>query len=43
MGLDILLRGVALLVMNFFFQYHFIAIETTWLYWLLQHGILRNG
>ncbi len=35
MGLDILLRGVALLVMNFFFQYHFVAIETPWLYWLL--------
>jgi sterol desaturase/sphingolipid hydroxylase (fatty acid hydroxylase superfamily) len=35
MSLDILMRGVALLVMNFFFQHHFIAIETTWLYWLL--------
>lgn len=35
MGLDILVRGIALWVMNFFFTYHFFQIETPWLYWFL--------
>ncbi len=34
MGLDLAVRFVLTLpVLNFFYQYHFMKIETTWLYW----------
>ncbi len=34
MGLDILMRGVCLLVLNFFFQFHFFEIQNQWAYWI---------
>ena len=35
MGLDILMRGVCLFVLNYFFQFHFVQIENKWAYWTL--------
>ncbi len=35
MGLDILMRVVCLAVLSFFFQFHFMKIEQTWLYWVV--------
>lgn len=32
-SLDILVRGVCLLVLNYFYQFHFFQIENTFLYW----------
>jgi len=34
MGLDILMRGVCLLILNFFFQFHFVEIQNQWVYWI---------
>jgi sterol desaturase/sphingolipid hydroxylase (fatty acid hydroxylase superfamily) len=34
MGLDILMRGICLFVLNYFFRFHFFEIETAWLYWI---------
>ena len=34
MLLDILFRGICLVVLNFFFNYHFFQIDTTWMYWI---------
>lgn len=34
MGLDILMRGVCLLILNFFFQFHFVEIKNQWIYWI---------
>jgi sterol desaturase/sphingolipid hydroxylase (fatty acid hydroxylase superfamily) len=33
--LDILFRGICLLVLNFFFQFHFLQIESVFWYWFL--------
>jgi sterol desaturase/sphingolipid hydroxylase (fatty acid hydroxylase superfamily) len=33
-GLDILLRGVCLLVLDFFFRFHFFEISNPYLYWI---------
>lgn len=33
--LDIALRGVCLLVLNYFFQFHFISFQHPWVYWTL--------
>ncbi|MFL5762613.1 MAG: sterol desaturase family protein [Bacteroidia bacterium] len=35
LGLDILVRGICLLVLQFFFQFHFTQVRTPWLYWTL--------
>jgi sterol desaturase/sphingolipid hydroxylase (fatty acid hydroxylase superfamily) len=35
MGLDILMRGVCLIILNFFFRFHFIEIQNQWLYWII--------
>jgi sterol desaturase/sphingolipid hydroxylase (fatty acid hydroxylase superfamily) len=35
MGLDILMRGVCLLILQFFFQFHFAEIRNPWIYWIL--------
>ncbi len=35
MGLDILLRGVCLFVLDFFYHYHFVSWENPILYWLV--------
>jgi sterol desaturase/sphingolipid hydroxylase (fatty acid hydroxylase superfamily) len=35
MGLDILMRGVCLLILNFFFRFHFVEIKNQWLYWIV--------
>ena len=35
MGLDNLMRGVCLFVLNYFFQFHFVQIENKWAYWTL--------
>ncbi len=32
-GLDILVRGICLLVLNYFYQFKFIEISTAWIYW----------
>lgn len=34
MGLDILMRGACLLILNFFFQFHFTEIKNQWIYWI---------
>ena len=34
-GLDILLRGFCLLVLNYFFQFHFFQIENIYAYWIV--------
>lgn len=34
MGLDILMRGVCLFILNFFFQFHFVEIQNQWAYWI---------
>src|SRR5688572_15817094 len=34
-GLDILVRGICLLVLNYFYQFHFFTIENTILYWVV--------
>jgi sterol desaturase/sphingolipid hydroxylase (fatty acid hydroxylase superfamily) len=34
MGLDILLRGVCLFVLNYFFHFRFFTIENKWVYWI---------
>ena len=33
MGLDILMRGVCLFVLDYFFSFHFFQIENKWIYW----------
>jgi len=33
MSLDILVRGICLFVLNYFFQFKFIEIQTQWVYW----------
>ena len=33
MGLDILMRGICLFILNYFFKFHFIQIENNYLYW----------
>lgn len=33
MGLDILMRGVCLIVLNYFFQFRIFQLENKWLYW----------
>jgi len=35
MGLDILMRGVCLLVLEFFFRFHFVQIHNKWAYWIV--------
>src|SRR6201987_4925586 len=35
MGLDILMRGVCLLVLNYFFQFRFFQLENKWAYWIV--------
>ncbi|HEY1038935.1 MAG TPA: sterol desaturase family protein [Bacteroidia bacterium] len=35
MGLDILMRGVCLIILNYFFQFHFIEIKNQWAYWIV--------
>ena len=35
MGLDILMRGFCLLILNYFFQFHFFEIKSSWLYWII--------
>lgn len=35
MGLDIVMRGVCLMILTFFFQFHFVQIHNTWAYWAL--------
>nr|MBK9649957.1 sterol desaturase family protein [Bacteroidota bacterium] len=35
MGLDIVLRGVCLLVLNYFYQFHLFTISNVFAYWLL--------
>lgn len=35
MGLDILMRGICLLILNYFFRFHFIAIQNIYLYWIV--------
>ena len=35
MGLDILMRGVCLLILNFFFLFHFVEIQNQWVYWIV--------
>lgn len=32
-GLDILVRGICLLVLNYFFQFHFFEIQNPYIYW----------
>ena len=34
MGLDILMRGVCLLVLDYFFRFHLVSITNSWLYWI---------
>ena len=34
-GLDILVRGICLLVLNYFFQFRFFEIHNVWLYWIV--------
>ncbi|MBA3705348.1 MAG: sterol desaturase family protein, partial [Bacteroidetes bacterium] len=34
-GLDILVRGICLLVLNYFYQFQFFRIENQWAYWLV--------
>jgi sterol desaturase/sphingolipid hydroxylase (fatty acid hydroxylase superfamily) len=34
MGLDILMRGLCLLILNFFFQFHFVELKNQWAYWI---------
>ncbi|MBL7915750.1 MAG: sterol desaturase family protein [Bacteroidia bacterium] len=34
MGLDIVMRGVCLFVLDYFFKFHVLIIETNWLYWI---------
>jgi sterol desaturase/sphingolipid hydroxylase (fatty acid hydroxylase superfamily) len=33
MGLDVLLRGICLLVLNYFYRYHFAEIDNRFVYW----------
>jgi len=35
MGLDILMRGVCLLVLNYFFRFHFVEWHNKWAYWIV--------
>ena len=35
MGLDILMRGVCLLVLDYFFRLHFVQIQNKWAYWIV--------
>jgi sterol desaturase/sphingolipid hydroxylase (fatty acid hydroxylase superfamily) len=35
MALDVLLRGVCLLVLNYFLQFSFISFSNPWIYWLV--------
>jgi len=35
MGLDILMRGVCLFILNYFFQFHFIQFQNPWTYWII--------
>src|ERR1035437_2011765 len=35
MGLDILMRGVCLLVLGYFFRFHFVQIQNKWAYWII--------
>jgi sterol desaturase/sphingolipid hydroxylase (fatty acid hydroxylase superfamily) len=35
MSLDFLMRGICLMVLNYFFQFHFVAIYNQWAYWIL--------
>ncbi|HXB38889.1 MAG TPA: sterol desaturase family protein [Bacteroidia bacterium] len=35
MGLDILMRGVCLYVLNYFFQFRFFQLENKWMYWIM--------
>ena len=35
MGLDILMRGVCLFILNYFFQYHVVQLQNPWLYWIV--------
>src|SRR3989344_1603277 len=35
MGLDILMRGACLLILNFFFQFHFVELKNQWVYWIV--------
>ncbi|MFL5751776.1 MAG: sterol desaturase family protein [Bacteroidia bacterium] len=34
MGLDILMRGLCLLILNYFFRFHFLHIGNSYLYWI---------
>lgn len=35
MGLDVLMRGICLFILNYFFQYHFIQFQNPWVYWIV--------
>ena len=35
MGLDILMRGICLFILNYFFRFHFIQFQNPWLYWII--------
>lgn len=35
MGLDILMRGVCLFVLNYFFRFHFAQFSNAWAYWIV--------
>ena len=35
MGLDILMRGICLFILNYFFQYHVTQLQNPWLYWIV--------
>ena len=34
MALDVVMRGVCLMVLNYFFRFHFVAIQNKWAYWI---------
>lgn len=35
LSLDILVRGICLLILNYFYQFHFVSIQNIYLYWIV--------
>lgn len=35
MGLDVLMRGICLLILDFFYRFHFVAWNNPWAYWIV--------